>query len=33
MDSFQSNCFRTLIAILRIEYEICLKQKYLITYV
>ena len=30
MDSFQSDCFRTLIAIPRIEYEICPKQKYLI---
>ena len=30
IDSFQSDCFRTLIAIPRIEYEICPKQKYLI---
>ena len=30
IDSFQNNCFRTLIAIPRIEYEICSKQKYLI---
>jgi len=30
MDLFQSDCFRTLIAIYRIEYEICPKQKYLI---
>lgn len=29
-ESFQSDCFRTLIAIPRIEYEICPKQKYLI---
>ena len=31
IDSFQNNCFRTLIAIPRIEYKICPKQKYLIT--
>lgn len=30
VDSFQNDCFRTLIAIPRIEYEICSKQKYLI---
>jgi len=30
MDLFQSDCFRTLIAIYRIEYEIYPKQKYLI---
>ena len=30
IDSFQSNSFRTLIAIPRIEYQICSKQKYLI---
>ena len=30
IDSFQNNCFRTLIAVPRIEYEICSKQKYLI---
>lgn len=30
IDSFQSDSFRTLIAIPRIEYEICPKQKYLI---
>lgn len=30
LDSFQNDCFRTLIAIFRIEYEICSKQKYLI---
>jgi hypothetical protein len=30
IDSFQNDCFRTLIAIPRIEYEICSKQKYLI---
>ena len=30
IDSFQNDCFRTLIAIPRIEYEICSKQKYLL---
>ena len=30
IDSFQNDCFRTLIAIPRIEYEICSKQRYLI---
>jgi hypothetical protein len=30
IDSFQNDCFRTLIAIPRIEYKICSKQKYLI---
>ena len=30
IDSFQNDCFRTLIAIPRIEYKVCSKQKYLI---